>query len=176
MFTDLFVHRTTRMISAMGVRYPARVVGAGGIYLEYDNRDVPDVATVVADYDEGCQLVITATMINDHIIDEVIRGRLATLKFDRRDGKLGFEVLPQKLGGGPAVPKAATGEKGEFISGGFTDAKDADTYALWENFITCVRGKNRDTLSTPELGAAAFTTVNLGVQSCRKGEVMFWDK
>src|SRR5579883_1970332 len=35
MFTDLFVHRTTRIISAMGVRYPARVVGGGGIYLEY---------------------------------------------------------------------------------------------------------------------------------------------
>ena len=42
----------------------ARVVGAGGLYLEYDERDVPDVATVVADYDEGCQLMITATMIN----------------------------------------------------------------------------------------------------------------
>jgi len=29
MFTDLFVHQTTHMIAAMGVRYPARVVGAG---------------------------------------------------------------------------------------------------------------------------------------------------
>ena len=58
MFTDLFVHRTTRIISAMGVRYPARVVRGGGIYLEYDGRDVPDVATVVADYDEGCQVII----------------------------------------------------------------------------------------------------------------------
>ena len=36
MFTDLFVHQTTHMIAAMGVRYPARVVGGGGIYLEYD--------------------------------------------------------------------------------------------------------------------------------------------
>ena len=71
MFTDLFVHQTTHMIAAMGVRYPARVVGGGGIYLEYDGRDVPDVATIVADYDEGCQLIITATMINDHPIEEV---------------------------------------------------------------------------------------------------------
>ena len=86
MFTDLFVHRTTRMISAMGVRYPARVVGAGGIYLEYDGRDVPDVATIVADYDEGCQLLITATMVNDHPIEDVIRGHTATLKFTSRPG------------------------------------------------------------------------------------------
>ena len=65
MFTDLFVHQTTHLIAAMGVRFPARVVGGGGIYLEYDGRDVPDVATVVADYDEGCQVIITATMCND---------------------------------------------------------------------------------------------------------------
>ena len=83
MFTDLFVHQTTHLIAAMGVRYPARVVGGGGIYLEYDGRDVPDVATVVADYDEGCQVIITATMINDHPIEECIRGQLATIKFDQ---------------------------------------------------------------------------------------------
>jgi glycine betaine/proline transport system permease protein len=31
MFTDLFVHQTTHLIAAMGVRYPKRVVGAGGL-------------------------------------------------------------------------------------------------------------------------------------------------
>ena len=89
MFTDLFVHQTTHMIAAMGVRYPGRVVGGGGLYLEYDGRDVPDVATIVADYDEGCQLIITATMINDYPIEEVIRGRLGTIKFV----KGGFQVI-----------------------------------------------------------------------------------
>ena len=48
MLTDLFVHRTTAMLKATGLRYPARVVGAGGIYLELDTREIPDVATVVA--------------------------------------------------------------------------------------------------------------------------------
>ena len=81
MFTDLFVHQTTHLIAAMGVRFPARVVGGGGIYLEYDGRDVPDVATIVADYDEGCQLIISATMCNDMQLGEMIRGHLATIKF-----------------------------------------------------------------------------------------------
>ena len=62
MFTDLFVHRTTSMLLATGLRFPGRVVGAGGIYLEYDGRDVPDVATVVADFPEGVQGLVTATM------------------------------------------------------------------------------------------------------------------
>src|SRR5205814_9687317 len=83
MFTDLFVHQTTHLIAAMGVRYPRRVVGAGGIFLEYDGRDVPDVATVVADYEEGCQVLISATMCNDVQLPEVIRGHTATIEFDK---------------------------------------------------------------------------------------------
>ena len=62
MYTDLFVHRTTSMLKATGLRYPGRVVGAGGIFLEYDGREVPDVATVVADFNEGVQGLVTATM------------------------------------------------------------------------------------------------------------------
>ena len=179
MFTDLFVHQTTHMIAAMGVRYPARVVGAGGIYLEYDGRDVPDVATVVADYDEGCQLIITATMINDYAIDEVIRGRLATIKFRNRPrpqgqgSEFGMEILPQNIGNRPQGPNAPAPGAGEFIPGGL---QGDDTAALWRNFLDCVRNNNRDTWSTPELGAAAFTTVNMGVQSYRQGQVLYWDR
>ena len=50
------------------------------------------------------------------------------------------------------------------------------TYALWENYLECVRDRKRETLSTPELGAAAFTTVAMGVQSYRQGKVLYWDK
>lgn len=173
MFTDLFVHQTTHLISAMGVRFPRRVVGGGGIYLEYDGRDVPDVATVVADYDEGCQVIITATMVNDYAIRECIRGRLATLNFTKKNGKMGFEVLQQKMSGGPRPPKGATATDGEFIEGGL---QGSDTYALWANFLECVQDGNRDTLSTPELGAAAFSTVKMGVNSYRQGKAFFFDK
>ena len=47
---------------------------------------------------------------------------------------------------------------------------------IWETFIDCVRARNRETFCTPELGAAAFTTVNMGVLSYRQGKVLFWDK
>jgi predicted dehydrogenase len=181
MFTDLFVHRTTRMISAMGVRYPARVVGAGGIYMEYDTRDVPDVATIVADYDEGCQLLITATMVNDHPIEDVIRGHSATLKFASRargQGQQGtdwgLEVLPQTIVNRPTRTDLQATNTARFIGGGISEG-DA-TKPLWENFLASIRSQNRETLSTPELGAAAFTTVALGVQSYREGRVLFWDK
>ena len=87
MYTDLFVHQLTHMIIAMGVRFPRRVVGAGGLYMEYDGRDVPDVATVVADYDEGCQLLISATMCNDVQLGEIIRGHLGNIRFGARTAR-----------------------------------------------------------------------------------------
>jgi predicted dehydrogenase len=176
MFTDLFVHQVTHLIAAMGVRYPKRVVGGGGIYLEYDGRDVPDVAMVCADYDEGCQMFVTATMCNDHPIEEVIRGKLATIKFIPQSGDLmkGFEIVPQNT-------KAARGpgdggkEKGELITVD-VDPKTDLTYNLWANYLDCVRKGEQGTLSTPELGAAAFSTVNMGVLSFRNDEVLYWDK
>jgi predicted dehydrogenase len=172
MFTDLFVHQTTHMISAMGVRYPRRVVGAGGLYLEYDGRDVPDVTTVVADYDEGCQLSITATMIAAYPIEEVIRGRLGTIKFV----KGGFQVIKESPGGKATLPpRLEKTIEGEMVEAGLPDGRHIDTTALWENFLECVRASKRETLSTPELGAAAFTTVALGVQSYRTGKCLFWD-
>jgi hypothetical protein len=184
MFTDLFVHQTTHIIAAMGVRYPSRVVGAGGIYLEYDERDVPDVATVVADYEEGCQLIISATMINDHGLEECIRGRLGTLKFVphtvagpngqrvRRGSGTDMQVLPQFPSGRPTGPSGGQAQQGRLIP---TTLEGDDTRALWENFLECCRARNRETFSTPELGAAAFTTVNMGVLSYRQGQVLYWD-
>jgi predicted dehydrogenase len=173
MFTDLFVHQTTHLIAAMGVRYPGRVVGAGGIYLEYDGRDVPDTATVVADYNEGCQLIISATMCNDTQLGEMIRGRLATLKFvGGGDYIKGFEVYGQDIAGGP---RGTAGGLGKPVHNYASGKSGNATYALWENFLECVRDRRRETLSTPELGAAAFTTVNMGVLSYRQGKVLFWN-
>jgi predicted dehydrogenase len=175
MFTDLFVHQTTHMISAMGVRYPARVVGGGGIYIEYDGRDVPDVSMVVADYDEGCQLYITATMIAAYPIEEVIRGHLGTIKFV----KGGFQVFKENPKGSPGIPARLEQslKPSEFVQvEGPSQRNDGDTKALWQNFLQCVRDRKRETFSTPELGAAAFTTVTLGVLSYRNGKAYFWDK
>ncbi|QEL14896.1 Gfo/Idh/MocA family protein [Limnoglobus roseus] len=190
MFTDLFVHQVTHLIEAMGVRYPRRVVGGGGLYLEYDGRDVPDVSMVCADYDEGCQMFVTATMCNDYPIDEVIRGKTGTIKFIPLIGDImkGFEIIPQDASGKARGPGDAQNAKGELVESGFVapggyemtkdgvSANAALTYALWDNFLKCVASGNQGTLSTPELGAASFSTVNMGVQSYRNDKVVYWDK
>jgi len=172
MYTDLFVHQLTHLIQAMGVRFPRRVVGGGGLYLEYDGRDVPDVATVVADYDEGCQVLISATMANDVQLGEMIRGHTGTVRFEGnpRDG---FSVSAQKIDGRPAPPGANTGDGGERFK---PEQPRDDTRALWEHFLGCVRSRNQETLCTAETGYAAIATVNLGVQSYREGKAFFFDR
>src|SRR5262249_47243786 len=137
MFTDLFVHRTTRVISAMGVRYPARVVGGGGIYLEYDDRDVPDVATIVADYDEGCQLLIRATMINDHPIEDCIRGHTGTVRLGQRQAEGKRESFAEYVSQAAANKPTRPGEKvtTETKALGTGLAEDNATRPLWENFL-----------------------------------------
>src|SRR5476649_939639 len=97
MFTDLFVHQTTHMLAAMGLRYPARVVGAGGVYLEYDGRDVPDVATVVADFPEGVQGLVTATMCCEYTpIKQLIRGHNGSFVFGNGEVFEGYDFVAER--------------------------------------------------------------------------------
>jgi hypothetical protein len=75
----------------------ARVVGAGGIYLELDTREVPDVATVVADYNEGCQGLISSTMCNENSrIKQVIRGHNGAFEFGNGEQFTEFKFVAER--------------------------------------------------------------------------------
>jgi len=175
MFTDLFVHRTTAMLKATGLRYPGRVVGAGGIYLELDTRDVPDVATVVADYNEGCQGLITATMCNEASrIKQVIRGHFGALEFGNGEEFTEFSFLAER----PQVTGDST-IKDETIK---TDLdpeslkKSNTTYLHFKNWVEAMQDNKPDRCNnTPDLGAAALVTVILGAMSYRNGKVYHFD-
>jgi len=175
MFTDLFVHRTTAMLKATGLRYPARVVGAGGIYLELDTRQVPDVATVVADYNEGCQGLISATMCNENSrIKQVIRGHNGAFEFGNGEQFTEFTFLAER----PQVTFDAS-IKDEVIRTGLTadDLKKNNTTALhFQNWLDAVfAGRPELCNNTPDLGAAAVVTVILGAMSYRNGKVYHFD-
>jgi predicted dehydrogenase len=144
------------------------VVGVVGIFLEYDGRDVPDTATIVADYDEGLQIFVTATMCCDYHIEQCIRGHYGTLLFDFSNNKDGFDFLPER----PQVTRQRD-VKRQHISA----PKPADdTYAHWENFLEAVaKGDPQHCNNPPDLGAAAVTTVIMGAESYRTGKVFEWD-
>jgi predicted dehydrogenase len=168
MFTDLFVHRTTSMLKATGLRLPGRVTGAGGIFLEYDGRDVPDVATVVADFNEGVQGLVTATMCNEESrINQCIRGHFGTFAFGNGEGFDGFDFIPER------GPVTHIRQEAERIT---TEPVKNTTLAHFANWLdACDANDPMMCNNTPELGAAAMAIVNLGAQSYRKGKVYFLD-
>ena len=172
MYTDLFVHRLTAMLKATGLRLPKRVVGGGGIFLEYDGREVPDVATVVADYGEGVQALVSASMCNeDAAYPQLIRGHYGTLILGNGEKFTGLDFQPER----PQVTgigslKRYTKERIEV-----GEVKDT-TYAHFKNWLGAIQANQQDACNNPpDLGAAAVIAVILGAQSYREGKVFFWD-
>ncbi len=169
MYTDLFVHRTTVMLKATGLRFPGRVVGAGGIYLEYDGRDVPDVATVVADFPEGVQGLVSSTMCNQESrIQQLIRGHYGSFVFGNGEDFDSFEFIPERS----QVTKSKLNNETIKVE----KLKDS-TYTHFANWISAMEADKPELCNnTPELGAAAIAVVNLGAKSYRFGKVFHFDR
>ncbi len=170
MFTDLFVHRTTSMLLATGLRFPGRVTGAGGIYLEYDTRNVPDVATVVADFNEGVQGVVTATMCcAETPVKQTIRGHHGSLVFGVGEDFVGFDFVAER----PQVTHDSKIKSERFEVGKIEDT----SLAHFKNFCdAALAGKPDLVKCNPELGAAAMVIVKLGAESYRQGKVFHFDR
>lgn len=177
MFTDLFVHRTTAMLKATGLRFPGRVVGAGGIYLEYDGRDVPDVATVVADFNEGVQGLINATMASEETrINQLIRGHNGALVFGNGEQFNSFKFIPER----PQVTRNSKLKEEEIKVDGPDWSKKENrgwtTTEHFKNWLAAIEKRDPQHCNNPpDLGAAAVTTVILGARSHREGKVFQFD-
>jgi len=170
MFTDLFVHRTTSMLKATGLRFPGRVVGAGGIYMEYDGRDVPDVATVVADFKEGVQGTVTATMACQNTpIQQLIRGHHGSFVFGTGEKFSGFDFIPER-------PQVTRNSKLKQQRIEVEPIVKNTTLAHFRNWLAAIEsGDQQKCNNPPDLGAAAITLVNLGARSYRQGKAYFFD-
>ena len=95
------VHRPVRPphhldAAATGLRFPGRVVGAGGIYLEYDGRDVPDVATVVADFPEGGRARHRDHVCQETPIQQLIRGHYGSVVLGKGEEFTGYDFVAER--------------------------------------------------------------------------------
>lgn len=169
MYTDLFVHRTTSMLKATGLRFPRRVVGAGGIFLEYDGRTVPDVATVAADFSEGVQGLVTATMCSCNTpIKQVIRGHHASIVLGTGEKFSGYDYVAERS---PVTHDSSIVNKRVEVG-----TVDNTSYAHFKNFVESVQKDEPEAVNcSPELGAAAMTVVKLGTRSYREDKVFYFD-
>ena len=145
--SDFLAGPLTRLLAVTGLRQPRRVLASGGLYVEQDGRSVPDVATILAEFAPGAQLMLTAATTSAYPMEELIRGRTGTIKFV----KGGYLRIPD--GPGTKLPPRLETElpKGEFVS---SNPPKNDTEAMWMHFLDCVRTNNPRTLCDANLGAA----------------------
>jgi len=168
-FTDLLTHHATRLMAATGLRNPVRVTAAGGLFVEADGRTVPDVGTLAVDFDTA-HLLLTSDTASAYPMEEVIRGRLGAIKFV----KGGLQVVKDDPHGGAGLPPRLEKEvpPAEVVR---VEQPRNETETLWDNFLNCVRNRDRNTLCGPDLGTAAVVLADLGLRSFDEGRAFGWD-
>ena len=159
--TDLFVHRITRIIRALDLKFPERVVATGGKW-EFRNSaaEIPDTFDMMLDYPEGLTVVVLSSMANAEPIPHVIRGHEATLEFTRT----GFVIRPEGR-------MNRAGDK-EVITHTKTGGEDITLHH--RNLQGAIR--NGDPIKTDVMtGYYGVVAVRMAIDAFRKNRYMKWD-
>jgi len=89
--SDLFPHRLTPFMLALGAEWPLRVVASGAIYVQSD-REVPDTWNVLAEFPTTGQIFISGSTINETGLPDMIRCNKGNIEFS--GGQI--RVTPQR--------------------------------------------------------------------------------
>ncbi len=158
--SDLFVHRVTRIIKALGLTFPKRGVATGGKWeFKESAAEIPDTYNTLIDYPGGPTVMLVSSMANDTPVEHVLRGHKATLVFTRT----GFTIRPQGL---------FAKEMQEYTHKK-TGAEDIGLHH--RNLMAAIR-RNEPLKCDHMLGYYGVVAVALGVQSLRKQQYMRWDR
>ena len=158
--TDLFIHRVTRIIKALGLTFPERVSAAGGKYeFHTSSAEIPDTFNMLLDYPGGPTVILVSSMANDTPVEHVLRGHKATLEFT----KTGFTITPQREFAKDMQPITHQKTGGENIT-------------LHHRNLQAAIRSNEALKCDCMLGYYGVVACEMGVQSYRKRKYMAWDK
>ncbi len=164
--TDLFPHSLTPTLNIMGVGMPGEVVAVGGI-LRYEEREVPDTYNMLINYPERITVACLGTQGNSYNATgargsgqriPVIRGWEGSLTVEKD------EVVFIPVEGSKAEPRCFPIEKGE----SFLD--------FYSSFITCIRKRQKETLSPMHLAYKVQTTLHMGMLALHSGKTAQFDR
>lgn len=159
--TDLFVHRITRIIRALDLKFPERVVAVGGKW-EFRNSaaEIPDTFNMMLDYPEGLTVVVLSSMANAEPIPHVIRGHEATLEFTREGFVIRPEARMNKAGDKEIITHKKTGGEDILLHHRNLQAAIRDGAAIKTDVMT---------------GYYGVVAVRLATEAFRKNRYMRWD-
>lgn len=160
--TDLLYHVLAPLTLALDAHAPERAMGSGGIYVQHDDREVPDTFMINLDYPDDFTIVLTSSMANRQGNATVIRGHKATIR-PADDGAMQVtaenefkEWFKKEFGAEevvvPAEPRAEH----------------------MDNWLACIRTRGATHLDA-ETAYRAMAGIKMGVESYRQDKVIFWD-
>jgi len=162
--TDLLYHKLAPLLIAIAGpngEYPTRVNANGGLYIEKDGRDIPDVFMLTADYPSDWSLFLISTLTNDAGIPDRIYGKHGTME-------LGGEPTLKWNGDFKEEFKAKNEGKEE------TRLPLEQRRDLENNWVDAIRGR-AVVQCNAELGCATMVAIKMAVESYRQHKTMTWD-
>ncbi|RPJ57626.1 MAG: gfo/Idh/MocA family oxidoreductase [Acidobacteria bacterium] len=166
--TDLFIHRVTRILKAVGLTFPDYVVGTGGTWQFVNSvAEIPDTFNILSDYPGGPTVALISSMGNDTPIDHVIRGHKATLEFTRS----GFTITPQEVSSADTI-NPSEAKKPEAVK---YQKKGAEDVTLHHRNLQAAIRKGEPLKCDADLGYQGVVVTMMGVMSFRDRKYMKWD-
>lgn len=159
--TDLLYHLLAPLTIALDAQAPERATAAGGIFVQQDDREVPDTFMVTLDYPDDYTVVLTSSMANRQGLPTVIRGHYATIR--PKDG--GIHVVPEDEF--KEWFKKQFGQE-ELVIPRKTRPGHVD------NWLECMRTREQCYLDA-ETAYRAMAGIKMAVDSYRQDRVIFWD-
>jgi predicted dehydrogenase len=156
--TDLLYHTLAPMTIGLDTGFAERVTASGGIFVQHDDREVPDTYMTQLDYPDDYTIVLTSSMANRIGIPVIIRGHRATIYGDGRVvAEDEFKESFKKEHGAEEIKLPSKPRMGHM-----------------ENFLDCVRTREKPHCDA-EVAYRAMVGIKLGVDSYRQDKVMFFD-
>ncbi|MFC2123475.1 Gfo/Idh/MocA family oxidoreductase [Bacteroidota bacterium] len=168
--TDLFIHRVTRLIKSVGLKFPDYVTGTGGKWNFVDSvAEIPDTFNMMLDYPERTTVMLVSSLANDMPIRHVIRGHKATLEFTSN----GFTITPQKATNEAVISGTGEKKKGQGL---FTHKKSgAEDVTLHHRNLQAAIRENEALKCDQNLGFYGVVACMMGVESFRSRKYLKWD-
>jgi predicted dehydrogenase len=181
--TDLLYHRLGAMCTMLGFEFPARVVGAGGIYVQ-KNREAPDTYMTIIEYPGEYAVNMISCMANMTSAPLAVYGNWGTLQVGEAP-PAGDSMGDQRRGprGGGRFRQTAVVRAERQFAKEFREANEGKTEVtidgesgpdLVDDWLDCMRTRGTPVYNALR-GYQVMTAIKLGVDSYRYGRVMAFD-
>lgn len=169
--TDLLYHFLAPLLLAIvgeNGAYPTRVNGNGGLYLNKDGREVPDVFVMTVDYPQDFTITMESVLTNEFQRPTRIYGRYGTLETTESDKN--FDVIGCRNYMDNFM-EMNDGYQQVSINSENAGGRPSD---MEKNLFAAIRTGEK-LFCNVDLGASTMVAIKLGVESYRRSKTMLWD-